>query len=712
MSALSEFVFQFFRHHLPKISPTEKIALDAGDIWWEADLLNGGPDWQKLHAYPKPSFTVEEKAFLDNQVNVLCGMIDDWSFTTNKQIPEKIWDHLKTEKFWAIALTKDYGGLGFSAVAHSAIISKIASRSLSVAVATMVPNSLGPAELLQHYGTNEQKQQYLPKLAIGEEIPCFALTGLEVGSDATAMPDTGVVCYDTFEDKRTLGIKLNFEKRYITLAPIATVVGLAFKLFDPNGLLGNKKDIGITLALLPTNLPGIDVGKHHYPAGSSFPNGPICGKDVFVPLDFIIGGIAMAGHGWRMLMECLSIGRGISLPSLSAGASQLCYRTTGSYARVRKQFKQPIGQFEGVMAAMARIGAFTYMIEATRFLTATAVDLNVKPTIASAIAKYHLTELSRKATMDAMDIHGGRGIQAGPRNYLTTPYVGAPMSITVEGANIMTRNLIIYGQGVFRCHRYLKHEMQALANENMEEGAKTFNALLLKNIKFGFRNSFMSLWYGLTGGHLIKSFGNYAPAKRYYQQLTRMSTALAYVSDLTLLSLGGKLKRKESLSARLGDVLSHLFLASAVLKYHANYNNPDEDLPYVDWCIQYCLHQIQIAFDEFFANFPIRWLSHVLQWKIFPWGRAYKAPSDYLSKLIARHMQKPSPLRDRLTQFCYQSSNPDDLVGRMEHALKLQIQVEPLEKKLAQKESLTKEEQQLWQQFEAARMEAIKVDEF
>jgi acyl-CoA dehydrogenase len=711
-SAIKKFIFNFFRQHLPKLSVTEQIALDAGDIWWESDLLNGDPHWQKLHDYPKPSLSSEEQSFLNNQVTTLCSMIDDWQCVAKGDIDKSIWDYLKKEKFWGIAIAKTYGGLGFSAVAHSAIISKIASRSLSVAVATMVPNSLGPAELLQHYGTEQQKNHYLPKLAVGEEIPCFALTGLEIGSDASSMPDIGIVCHGEYQDKKILGIKLTWEKRYITLAPIATVLGLAFKLYDPDQLLGNKRDLGITLCLIPTDHPGVEIGKRHLPAGLAFPNGPTRGKEVFIPLDWIIGDIAMAGQGWRMLMECLSIGRGISLPSLSAGSSQVCYRTTSAYARVRKQFKQPIGQFEGVIAALARIGAFTYLIEATRQLTASAVDLQIKPTVASAIAKYHLTELSRKVVIDAMDVHAGRGVQNGPRNYLATPYLAAPISITVEGANIMTRNLIIYGQGVIRCHRYLKQEMHALAEKDDNKGANEFFTLLLKNIKFGFRNSFMSLWYGLTGGNVIKPFGNYAPLKKYYRQLTRMSTAIAYVSDLTLLSLGGKLKRKEFLSARLGDVLSHLYLASAVIKYHADNQYQEEEWPYVEWCLQYCLQQIQIAFDEFFANFPICWLSHVLQWKIFPWGRAYQAPSDSLSKQIAKQMQKPSQLRDRLTQFSYHSTNPLDPIGCVDHALQLQIQVESIEKKIKLKEALSQDEKKLWEQAEAARIAAIQVDEF
>ncbi len=693
-------LLNYVRRNLPPMSITEKIALDAGDVWWDGDLFSGKPNWQKLHQFPKAQLNAEEQAFLDGPIETLCQMLNDWEIVhTLRDLPKVAWDYLKQERFFGIAISKEYGGLGFSAVAHSTIVSKIASRSLSAAITTMVPNSLGPAELLQHYGTKAQKDFYLPRLARGQDIPCFALTGVEMGSDAGAMPDNGVVCYKEFEGQKVLGIRLNWEKRYITLAPVATVLGLAFKLQDPDHLLGQKENIGITLCLIPTNHPGVEIGARHVPLHMAFMNGTTRGHDVFVPMDWIIGGVEMAGHGWRMLMECLSIGRGISLPALSAGSSKLSYRMTGAYARVRRQFKQPIGNFEGVAESLARIGGLTYLVEATRLLTASAIDLKIKPTVASAIAKYHLTELCRQVVNDAMDVHAGRGIQLGPRNYLGLTYEGLPISITVEGANILTRNLIIFGQGAMRCHPYLRDEVAAANDENKEQGLNKFDQLLKAHVKFSLGNFGRTIFYSWFGRK-----------NDYYRQLSRFSAALAFTADLTLLILGGDLKRKEMLSARLGDVLSYLYLSSAVLKYYRDQGELAEDKVYVDWALQFCLQKIEHAFDQFLINFPKRSVAFLLRAMIFPLGQKHRGPKDADSLKIAQSMLAPSAQRDRLTQYCYINKDKDDVTGRMENALEQCICVEAIKAKKS--DTLTAQEVQILKDYEVVRLDAIQVDEF
>lgn len=705
-------VLKFFRRVLPPISRTEREALDAGDVWWEKDLFCGQPDWKKFLQFSKPELTAEEQAFLDNQVETLCSMINDWEIIQHEHnLPPKVWAYLKKEHFFGMVIPKEYGGLGFSALAHSSVIIKIATRSCSAAVNTMVPNSLGPGELLLHYGTEQQKQHYLPRLASGKDIPCFALTGQEAGSDAGSMTDTGVVCKGMWQGKEIIGLRLNWDKRYITLAPIATVLGLAFKMSDPDKLLGDTVHIGITLCLIPADHPGVEIGTRHSPMGMVFINGPIRGKDVFIPLDWIIGGPEMAGQGWHMLMECLSIGRSISLPALSTATGQFAYRATGAYARLRRQFKLPIGHFEGVEEAMARIGGHTYMLNATRAMTAHAVDQGIKPAIASAIAKYHMTEMLRKVINDAMDIHGGRGIQMGPRNYLAYGYQAAPVAITVEGANILTRCLIIFGQGAMRCHPYLRQEMLAAEDTDTERGTTAFGELLSSHIAYAVSNFSRSFVLGLTGATFIDAPVT-GPTADYYQQLTRMSTALALVSDIAMLTLGGDLKRKERLSARLGDVLSALYLASAVLKYYEEQKAPADDLPYVHWTIQTLLHQMQIAFDEFFVNFPQRWLGRILRFVVFPYGTSYKAPADQLGHQIARSMMQSSELRDRMTDLCYVGTGKDDPIWRVEHAFQLVLATDAIRKKQKEGGVLTADEEKLLQECEVARWDAIQVDEF
>lgn len=723
-------LFNRMQKIMPPMSATERQALEAGDVWWEAELFRGNPDWQKLMATEFPPLNKEEQAFLDNQVETLCSMLDDFKIVHElHDLPKEVWDYLKKEKFFGMIIPKEYGGLGFSALAHSTVVVKLATRSMSAAVNAMVPNSLGPAELLLHYGTEEQKNYYLPRLAVGQEIPCFGLTAPDAGSDAAAIPDTGLVCKGMHEGKEIIGLKLNFDKRYITLAPIATVVGLAIRVIDPDCLLSDKTDVGITLALIPAKHPGVDTSRRHFPMGVAFMNGPVRGKDVFIPLDWIIGGAGQLGNGWQMLMECLSIGRSISLPALSTSVAQLSYRMTGAYAYIRKQFKVSIGAFEGVEGALARIAGFSYIIDAARRCTAAAVDCGNKPAVASAIAKYHLTEFSRKVMNHAMDVHAGRGIQLGPRNYLGLGYFGIPISITVEGANILTRNLIIFGQGAIRCHPYIQDEMQALAANDVG----IFDKLLVSHLRYGFRNLGATILMGFGLSSLfIKNI--HGPTARYYKQLTRMSAALALTADITMLMLGGNLKRKENLSARLGDVLSYLYLATSVLKYYKDNKETAEDLMHVNWAVQYCLHQIQQAFDDFFVNFPQRWLGRLLKFIVFPFGRAYPMPTDKLNLVLARTMLMPSAFRDRITQYCYVGKNANDPTGCMENAFNKLHAAATIEKKVqdalrngvikktntAEKKIaralkanvITMEEAELLQDAEAARWNAIQVDDF
>ena len=733
---LTKPVLAFFRRTLPPMSKTEREAIEAGDVWWEGDLFCGRPDWTKLLNIPKPILTEEEQDFLNNQVETLCGMLHDWQIVEQyKDLPKEAWDYIKKEKFLGMVIPKQYGGLGFSALAHSSVVTKIATRCPSAAVDVMVPNSLGPGELLVYYGTPEQKDYYLPRLAVGAEIPCFALTGDDAGSDAAAMTDIGTVCMGQHEGKEVLGVKLSWNKRYITLAPIATILGLAVKLKDPDHLLGGIEDLGISLFLIPTNHPGVIIGRRHLPMNMAFMNGPTSGDNVFVPLDWLIGGPSMAGHGWRMLMECLSIGRALSLPALSTACGQLTHRTTGMYARIRQQFKLPIGKFEGVEAAMARIAGNNYMMVATRIMTAGAVDQHIKPAIASAISKYHMTEMMRRVIADSMDIPAGRTIQLGPRNYLGSGYGNVPVAITVEGANILTRSLIIFGQGAIRCHPYIRKEMEAAQDTNLAQGLKEFDQLLCGHIGYGVSNFFRSLWMGLSGGKLIKSTQNNG-LNYYYQQLTRMSTALAFVSDTAMLVLGGELKRKEHLSARLGDVLSQLYLASAVLKYFHDLHSQPDDLPYVNWCLQTNLVAIQDAFNLFFDNLPQVGLGAFLRFIVFPYGLPYKAPKDKLTHKLAAHMMVPSALRDRLTNLVFLGAkgNVLDPIGRMEHAFALVIATDPIQQKiqnavksgliantLTKKERveqaratnlITEEELTLLDQAEVARHDALKVDDF
>jgi acyl-CoA dehydrogenase len=678
-------VLKIFRNILPQVSQTEQEALDAGTVWWDGDLFSGKPDWNKLLAYPKPQLTAEERGFLAGPVEQLCEMLDEWKITRElHDLPPEVWQFIKQNGFFGMIIPRQYGGHGFSALAHSEVVMKIGSRSGTAAVTVMVPNSLGPAELLLHYGTEEQKNHYLPRLAKGLEVPCFALTGPSAGSDAGSIPDSGTVCQGEFNGRQdVLGMRVTWEKRYITLGPVATLLGLAFKLYDPDGLLGTKKDLGITLALIPTNTPGVNIGRRHFPLDAAFQNGPNSGQDVFIPMEWVIGGLGGVGIGWRMLMNCLAAGRSISLPATATGAAKLAARTSGAYGRVRTQFGMPIGRFEGVEEALARIGGNTYMMDAARVMTAGAVDLGEKPSVISAIVKYHLTERSRQTINDAMDVHGGKGICMGPSNYLARTYQQTPVGITVEGANILTRSMMIFGQGAIRCHPYVLKEIHAANDSDTGRASLEFDRTLMGHLSFSVGNSMRSLFHGLTGSSLADAPLNVAPEVRhYYQQLSRLSAAFALAADISMLALGGSLKRKEKLSARLGDILSLLYLCSATLKRFEDDARPASDLPLLNWSIQDALYHLQQAFDGLLNNFPNRLAAWVLRALIFPLGKTYSPPSDDLGHMVAMLMLEPGDARDRLTAGIYIPSSSNEPIGILEKALRCATQCEITESKV------------------------------
>ncbi len=675
-------VFKLFKKVLPPLSSTEREAMESGSVWWEGELFAGKPDWQKMHNYPKPTLSEEEQSFVDNQLQTLLGMLDDFKIVhEDKDLPKEVWQYLRKEKFFAMIIPKSFGGLGFSAIANSTIVSKISSRSLSTAVTVMVPNSLGPGELLTHYGTEEQKNYWLPRLADGTDIPCFALTGPEAGSDAGAIPDHGIVCKQEFDGKETLGIRLTWDKRYITLAPVATVLGLAFKLKDPDGLIGDQQDIGITCALIPADHQGVKIGDRHLPVDMAFMNGTTQGNDVFIPMDWVIGGQSYVGKGWSMLVECLSAGRGISLPALATATGHLAARTTGAYAAVRKQFGLSIGRFEGVQEAMGRIGGLTYTLEAMRTMTAGAIDLGESPAVVTAIAKYHMTEMSRELLNDAMDVHAGKAVQLGPLNYLAHQYFGLPVAITVEGANILTRNLMIFGQGATRCHPYVFAEMEAAAETDHAEGLKKFDGLIMKHVAFAVTNFIMTLGHGLTGCKLVNKPVS-GETGQYYQQMTRMSKALAVCADFSMLILGGDLKRKEMISARLGDVLSQLYIGSAILKRYEDDGRQVSDLPYVHYAMQRVLFKIGEAFDGYFANFSNRVVANVLRRVVFPWGVGYKMPQDNITQDVSDSLMRAGVMRDRLTHLCFFQRDANDPVGIVELAFEAMTNNVPIEKRI------------------------------
>ncbi len=720
--------FRTFRKVMPPMSRTEKEAIDAGTTWWEGDLFRGNPDWSKLHNYPQPQLSAEEQAFLDGPVEEACRMANDFEITHEMaDLPPELWAYLKEHRFFAMIIKKEYGGLEFSAYAQARVLQKLAGISGILAITVGVPNSLGPGELLQHYGTEAQKDRYLPGLARGEEIPCFALTSPEAGSDAGAIPDTGIVCMGLWQGEQTLGLRLTWNKRYITLAPIATVLGLAFKLYDPEHLLGDDDAPGITCALIPTATPGVEIGKRHFPSNIPFQNGPTRGKDVFVPIDYIIGGPKMAGQGWRMLVECLSVGRGITLPSNATGSLKNLALATGAYARIRRQFKLSIGKMEGIEEPLARIAGNTYVMDAAASLITYGIMLGEKPAVLSAIVKYHCTHRGQRAIIDAMDIAGGKGIMLGKSNFLARAYQGAPIAITVEGANILTRSMMIYGQGAIRCHPYVLDEMSAAQNND----ADAFDKLLFSHIGHVGSNTVRSLWLGLTNGHTSAAPTRDA-TRHYYQRLNRLSANLALLSDVAMAVLGGSLKRRERISARLGDVLSQTFLASAALKRYEDEGRNEADLPLLHWGVQDALFQAERAISDLLRNFPNRFVAGALTCILFPLGRRALPPSDKLDSALARLLQTPSATRSRLGRGQFLAPCENNPAGMLEQALVDVIAAEPIHQRICKALNkqlpftrldelahtalsagqINEEEAAILQRAEISRLHSINVDEF
>lgn len=723
----------FYSNILPPLSPTEKVALEAGTVGFEGELFSGKPNWQALLSQPKPVLSTEEQAFLDGPVETVCTMVNDWETThVHADLSPEVWEYLKTHKFFGMIIPKEYGGLGFSAYAHARVIMKLASISTTLSSTVGVPNSLGPGELLLHYGTPEQKNHYLPRLADGREVPCFGLTGPSAGSDATSIPDYGIVCKGEWQGANVLGVRLNFEKRYITLAPVASIIGLAFRLYDPDGLLSDQKDRGITLALVPRGLKGLSIGRRHFPLNCVFQNGPIHGKDVFVPLSQLIGGEDYIGQGWRMLVECLSIGRSITLPSTSSGAAKMAAVVSGAYARIRKQFGLSIGRFEGVEEALARIAGNAYASSALSQATAAAVDRGEKPAVPSAIAKYHCTEMAREVAKDAMDIHGGKGVILGPRNYLGRGWQAAPISITVEGANIMTRSLMIFGQGAIRCHPWVLKEMQAAQLADPVQRLQQFDANLFGHIGFAFSNAIRSLFMGLTNSR-FGAAPTQGVTQRSYRKLNRYSANLALVADTAMLLLGGKLKFKESLSGRLGDVLSQLYIASAMLKRFEDEGRPASDAALMAYAFNECVFKIERALSGALRNFPVRPAAWLLWLLVFPLGRRAQEPSDRLAHRAAAMLMSPSDARDRLAAGVFLTPCSNNPAGRINAALTKVILAEPVERKFlkalksADIEALTfpeqldegvregwitAEERQQLEELHVLTWDAITVDDF
>ncbi|WP_043310632.1 acyl-CoA dehydrogenase [Pseudomonas sp. ML96] len=726
-------LFGWFQKVLPPMSATERDAIEAGTVWWDGQLFSGRPDWQVLLDYPAAKLSEEEQAFIDGPVEELCGMVSDWEIGQQLDLPEKAWQHIKGNGFFGLIIPKEYGGKGFSAYAHSQVVMKLSTRSGDLASTVMVPNSLGPAELLLHYGTDEQRQHYLPRLARGEEIPCFALTGPLAGSDAGAMPDTGIICKGQWNGEEVLGLRLNWEKRYITLGPVATLLGLAFKAYDPDHLLGDQEELGISLALIPTDTPGVEIGRRHLPSGAAFMNGPNAGKDVFVPLSCLIGGQEYLGKGWMMLMNCLSVGRSISLPAGGTGAAKMSGLVSGQYCRVREQFGVPLAAFEGIQEALARIAGNAWMMDAARTLTASAVDLGEKPSVLSAILKYHLTERGRECIGHAMDVHGGKAIIMGPNNYLARAWQGVPVSITVEGANILSRNLMIFGQGAIRCHPFVLDEMALAGREDHEQALLEFDRLLMKHVGFAVGNAAGALLHGLS----FSRFGNVPGdnlSRPYFRALNRLAAAFALLADSTMMLLGGELKRRERLSARLGDVLSHLYLASAALKRYHDLGNPEALQPLLRWALEENLGLAEQALEELLGNFPNRAFGYLLRALVFPLGRRHRGPSDELDAEVAAILGRTrgDHALESLLDGCYRPRGANDPVAALQQAVELLDGTAETQRKLhkalksgllprpgeheidaaLREQHLSSEEAAQLHQADAARRRVIDVDDF
>lgn len=685
---LTRYIFSRYKKIMPTLSDTEREALSAGNVSWEGDLFSGMPNWETLENTAFSKLSADEQAFMDGPVEKLCSMIDGWKMNLSLDLPQDILQYMRDSGFLGMIIPKKYGGLEFSHYGHSQVITKIASASCVAGILVSVPNSLGPAELLLRYGTEEQKNHYLPRLASGQDVPCFALTSPSAGSDAGSIEDNGVVCEAEFEGKKQLCVRLNWDKRYITLAPVATLIGLAFKLYDPDLLLGDKTSLGITCALIPKDTPNIDIGRRHMPLKSAFPNGPVRGKDVIVPIDYIIGGAKMAGQGWRMLMECLAAGRSISLPSMVTGGARMAMLATGAYSRIRRQFNMPISQFGGVEELLTRIATNTYAMEAMRVFTVSALDKGKRPAVASAISKYHSTEKGRQVVVDAMDVHGGKGICMGPSNYLAQGFIESPVAITVEGANILTRSMIIFGQGAVRCHPYVLEEMMAADNNNPAEALAKFDKAIFGHLGFVNSNKVRAFVLGLTNGRLAR-----APSgslKRYYQQFSRFSAALAFIADVAMITMGAQLKRAEKLSSRFGDILSYLYIGSAILRYYSECQCPKVEFPLIRWLCEDLLYKMQTQLDGLLANLPNKIVARLCHFIVFPRGQYLKAPSDRLGSRVAKLLTEPTDFRARIAKDIYYTPNENNPVARLEAVLEMAIAVEPLERQLvnAQREKL------------------------
>lgn len=681
--------FNILSKAMPSMSITEREALEAGTSWWEKELFMGAPDWEKFDQYPYPKLSVEEQSFIDNEVQELCSMLDEWKIHhKDKNLPPEVWQFIKDKGFLGLIIPKSFGGKQFSAFAQSRIMSKIASRSLTAAVSCMVPNSLGPGELLLHYGTTAQKQRYLPGLANGTEIPCFGLTSPEAGSDAGAIPDTGIVCYGSYKGQEVLGLKMNFSKRWITLAPIATVIGLAFKLYDPDGLLGDKSksEYGITCALIPASHEGIKIGARHNP-GAPFMNGTVEGTDIFIPIDWIIGGQQNAGKGWRMLMECLGVGRGISLPALATAAAEMSYLLVGAFASVRQQFKVSVGHFEGVQEATSDIASDAYMLESFRYMVTCGLNQGGTPAVMTAMAKYYATETMRKVINHGMDVVGGRAIQLGPRNFMALTYQSIPVAITVEGANILTRSLMIFGQGSMRCHPYLFEELQLLQSDDKASALKKFNTLLFKHLAYTFNRAAKALAFGLTGGSKEGSSSADDFSKPYYAIINRMSADFALTADMALGILAGDLKRKEMLSGRLADIHAHLFIATAILNYYEHGQRTESDQKHAELALNKALYNAQEAFFGLYENFPVKIAATLVKLISFPFGRPVTKPSDELKQQVAQLLLKENSFRAELKKHVYYTTDETDVMGRMESTFQMLLTLQPLWDKFKKAES-------------------------
>jgi acyl-CoA dehydrogenase len=681
--------FNILSKAMPSMSITEREALEAGTSWWEKELFMGAPDWEKFDQYPYPKLSVEEQSFIDNEVQQLCSMLDEWKIHhKDKNLPPEVWQFIKDKGFLGLIIPKSFGGKQFSAFAQSRIMSKIASRSLTAAVSCMVPNSLGPGELLLHYGTTAQKQRYLPGLANGTEIPCFGLTSPEAGSDAGAIPDTGIVCYGSYQGQEVLGLKMNFSKRWITLAPIATVIGLAFKLYDPDGLLGDKSksEYGITCALIPASHEGIKIGARHNP-GAPFMNGTVEGTDIFIPIDWIIGGQQNAGKGWRMLMECLGVGRGISLPALATAAGEMSYLLVGAFASVRQQFKVSVGHFEGVQEATSDIASDAYMLESFRYMVTCGLNQGGTPAVMTAMAKYYATETMRKVINHGMDVVGGRAIQLGPRNFMALTYQSIPVAITVEGANILTRSLMIFGQGSMRCHPYLFEELQLLQSDDKASALKKFNTLLFKHLAYTFNRAAKALAFGLTGGSKEGSSSADDFSKPYYAIINRMSADFALTADMALGILAGDLKRKEMLSGRLADIHAHLFIATAILNYYEHGQRTESDQKHAELALNKALYNAQEAFFGLYENFPVKIAATLVKLISFPFGRPVTKPSDELKQQVAQLLLKENSFRAELKKHVYYTTDETDVMGRMESTFQMLLTLQPLWDKFKKAES-------------------------